>query len=153
MAGALQQTLEALIQQFTLLKQTLADESDALDRRDPDALLAAAGAKQACAVQIGQLEDQLARELGGTRLREMIPRLGANERAIVEPLHTSLTTLAWQCRHYNAVNGKVIHRSRQSVAELARILSGTDADSTYTARGTTRAYGASFSDGQSISLA
>jgi len=152
-AGALQQTLEALIQQFTLLKQTLADESDALDRRDPDALLAAAGAKHACAVQIGQLEDQLARELGGTRLRELIPRLGANERDIVEPLHTSLTTLAWQCRHYNAVNGKVIHRSRQSVAELARILSGTDADSTYTARGTTRGYGTSFSDGQSISLA
>jgi len=58
----------------------------------------------------------------------------------LEAPHTLLTTLAWECRHYNAVNGKVIDRSRQSVAELARTLSGTNADSTYTARGIQRAY-------------
>jgi flagellar biosynthesis/type III secretory pathway chaperone len=145
----LQPTLEQLIEQFSLLKQILADESDALERRDPDALLLAAGAKHACAVQIGQLEDQLNRALNGTPLRSALPRLPSDERDKLEPLHTLLTTLAWECRHYNAVNGKVIHRSRQSVTELARILSGTNAESTYTARGTTRQY----SDGLPITLA
>ena len=62
------------------------------------------------------------------------------ERDKLESLHTLLMTLAWEWRHYNAVNGTVIHRSRQSVAELARILSGTNVDSTYTARGTQRPY-------------
>jgi flagellar biosynthesis/type III secretory pathway chaperone len=150
---ALRQTLEQLIDQFSLLKQILAGESDALDKRDPDALLAAAGAKHACAVQIGLLEEQLNRDLDGAPLRGLLTRLDLRERAIFEPLHTSLTTLAWECRHYNAVNGKVIHRSRQSVAELARILSGTDADSIYTARGTKRAFGALPGEGQPISLA
>jgi len=85
-----------------------------------DALLHAADTKHACAVQIGQLEDQLNRALNGTPLRSALPpQLASGERDKVEPLHTLLTTLAWECRHYNAVNGKVIHRSRQSVAELA----------------------------------
>lgn len=145
----LQPTLEQLIEQFSRLKQVLADESDALLRRDPDALLTAASTKHACAVQIGQLEDDLSRALNGTPLRSLLARVGPSERDKLEPLHTLLTTLAWECRHYNAVNGKVIHRSRQSVAELARILSGTDADSTYTARGTKRQY----SDGLPITLA
>ncbi len=145
----LQPTLEQLIEQFALLKQVLADESDALERRDPDALLSAAGTKHECAVQIGQLEDQLRRSLNGTPLRTTLSRLDPEERDKLEPLHTLLTTLAWECRHYNAVNGKVIHRSRQSVAELARILSGTNADSTYTARGTKRPY----SDGLPITHA
>jgi flagella synthesis protein FlgN len=151
----LRQTLEALVDQFTRLKQVLADETEALDRRDPDALLTAAGEKHACAVQIGQLEERLAQDLAGTPLRQMLVHVEPHERAILEPLHTLLTTLAWECRHYNAVNGKVIHRSRQSVAELARILSGTDADSIYTARGTRQPYGTSLGsgDGQTISLA
>ena len=153
MTSALQQTLERLIEQFSRLKQILADESDALDRRDPDALLNAAGAKHACAVQIGQLEEQLNRDLDGAPLRDLLKGFDAYQRRIFEPLHTSLTTLAWECRHYNAVNGKVIHRSRQSVAELARILSGTDADSTYTARGTKRPFGTPVGEGQPISLA
>ncbi len=145
----LQPTLEQLIEQFSRLLQILADESDALERRDPDALLSAAGTKHACAVQIGQLEDDLSRALNGTPLRSLLTLVSSSERDKLEPLHTLLTTLAWECRHYNAVNGKVIHRSRQSVAELARILSGTDADSTYTARGTKRQY----SDGLPITLA
>ncbi len=145
----LQPTLEQLIEQFALLKQVLADESDALERRDPDALLRAAGTKHECAVQIGRLEDQMSRSLNGKSLRSALAHLDQAERDKLEPLHTSLTTLAWACRHYNAVNGKVIHRSRQSVAELARILSGTNADSTYTARGTQRAY----SDGLPITHA
>lgn len=155
MTGPLRQTLEALVDQFTQLKSVLADETDALDRRDPDALLTAAGEKHACAVQIGQLEERLMLELRGTPLRQMLVHAAADEREILEPLHTLLTTLAWQCRHYNAVNGKVIHRSRQSVAELARILSGTDADSIYTVRGTRQPYGTSLGtgDGQTISLA
>jgi flagellar biosynthesis/type III secretory pathway chaperone len=136
----LEQLTEQLIEQFALLKQVLADESDALERRDPDALLIAAGTKHECAVQIGRLEDQLRHSLGDTPLRSALARLAPEERGKLEPLHTLLTTLAWECRHYNAVNGKVIHRSRQSVAELARILSGTNADSTYTARGTQRSY-------------
>ncbi len=155
MTRPLRHTLEALVDQFTRLKQTLADEGDALSHRDPDALLNAAGEKHACAVQIGQLEEQLARDSRGTPLRALLADCEPSEREILEPLHTSLMTLAWECRHYNAVNGKVIHRSRQSVAELARILSGTDADSTYTARGTRQPYGTSLGagDGQTISLA
>ncbi len=71
----LQPTLEQLIEQFALLKQVLADESDALERRDPDALLRAAGTKHECAVQIGQLEDQLRHSLDGTPLRSALSHL------------------------------------------------------------------------------
>ena len=152
MIDDLKHTLELLIEQFVRLKTILGDESDALERRDPDALLTAAGDKHGCAVQIGQLEAQLSHALNGTSLREMLKRASPADRERYEPLHTSLTTLAWECRHYNAVNGKVIHRSRQSVAELARILSGSDGDSIYTARGTTRSAG-SFGDGAPITLA
>ncbi len=149
MAPALEHTLEHLIEQFTALKTILGDESDALERRDPDGLLAAAGRKHDCAVRIARLEDDLRDALGGVSLHETLQRASAAQRAMYEPLHTSLTTLAWECRHYNAVNGKVIHRSRQSVAELARILSGSDGESIYTARGTRLHHG----DGTPITLA
>jgi len=75
-----------------------------------------------------------------TPLRSTLSHREPGERDKLESLHTLLMTLAWEWRHYNAVNGKVIDRSRQSVAELARTLSGTNADSTYTARGIQRAY-------------
>ena len=149
MANEPKQTLQLLIDQFAHLRDVLSNEADALERRDADALLAAAGAKQDCAIAINRLEDRLSAALQGISLRDLLKNASPAERQNLEPLHTSLTTLAWECRHYNAVNGKVIHRSRQSVAELARILSGTDADSTYTARGTTRAFG----DGMPITLA
>ena len=149
MSNALKDTLALLVDEFARLQDILSNESDALVRRDADALLAAAGAKHDCAVAIGRLEDRLSAAVAGASLRDVLKQAPAAERAELEPLHTSLTTLAWACRHYNAVNGKVIHRSRQSVAELARILSGTDADSTYTARGTTRAFG----DGMPITQA
>jgi len=142
-------TLALLVDAFARLKGILSNESDALVRRDAEALLATAGDKQDCADAIGRLEDRLRAALDGAALHDALKQAPAAERAILEPLHTSLTTLARECRHYNAVNGKVIHRSRQSVAELARILSGTDADSTYTARGTTRAFG----DAMPITLA
>jgi len=148
-SNELTQTLHLLIDAFASLKDILSNESDALERRDPDALIAAAAAKQTSAESIGRMEERLSHALNGVALRDYLRHAAAAEREKLEPLHTSLTTLAWECRHYNAVNGKVIHRSRQSVAELARILSGTDADSTYTARGTTRAFG----DGMSITLA
>ena len=69
----LQPTLEQLIEQFALLKQVLADESDALERRDPDALVSAAGTNHACAVQIGQLEDQLRRSRNGKWRTSLAP--------------------------------------------------------------------------------
>jgi flagellar biosynthesis/type III secretory pathway chaperone len=140
-ANELKETLGLLIEQFARLKDVLSSESDALEHRDPDALLSAASAKQDCATAINGLETRLSVALNGISLRDLLKHASPAERENLEPLHTSLTTLAWECRHYNAVNGKVIHRSRQSVAELARILSGADADSTYTARGTTRAFG------------
>jgi flagellar biosynthesis/type III secretory pathway chaperone len=137
----LHETLEQLIEQFTLLETILGEERTALERRNCDQLLDATGRKHGCALQIGQLEAQLERALNGTPLRDMLNLLTPHERGEFEPLHTSLMRLATQCRHHNAVNGKVVHRSRQSVAELARILSGTDADSIYTAQGTQRQFG------------
>jgi flagellar biosynthesis/type III secretory pathway chaperone len=77
----------------------------------------------------------LLHQVPSDELRKLVPAEWDN----LEAPHTLLTTLARECRHYNAVNGKVIDRSRQSVAELARTLSGTNADSTYTARGIQRA--------------
>ena len=141
MSNDLKDALVLLVDQFARLRDILSNESDALVRRDADGLLAAACDKQDCADAITRLENRLSAALNGITLRDVLKHAPAAERAKLEPLHTSLTTLAWECRHYNAVNGKVIHRSRQSVAELARILSGTDADSTYTSRGTTCSFG------------
>jgi flagellar biosynthesis/type III secretory pathway chaperone len=143
-AQTLRPLLEQLLDQFSQLAHSLSEERDALAARDAEALLAAAGVKHSRAVRIAQLEADLEAALAGTPLKQVLQTLADADPAgwqILEPLHTSLREVARQCRHHNAVNGKVVNRTRQSLAELARILSGTDADSIYTARGAKQAVG------------
>ena len=130
--------LDALTAHCEALAQSLAAESDALVAHDLVALGACAAEKDRIARLIRASEKPLDGLLAGQTVTQFIAQLGTDARSALEARHARFKALAEMCRHQNAVNGKVIHRSRQSVAELARILSGQDADPIYTARGTTR---------------
>ena len=148
-ANGLAAHLDALIQHCEALAQCLASESDALIQRDLMQLGACAETKERIARMIRASEKPLDVLLEGHSVTEFIAQLGTGAQSALEARHARLKALAETCRHQNAVNGKVIHRTRQSLAELARILSGHDADPIYTARGTTRPT----TDGHSLALA
>ena len=148
-AQALARLLDALTQHCESLARCLAAESDALGTRDLMQLGACAEEKERIARMVRASEKPLDELLAGRSVSEFIACLGSSAQAELEARHARLKTLADGCRHQNAVNGKVIHRTRQSLAELARILSGQDADPIYTARGTKR----QTSDGHSLAQA
>ena len=65
--------------------------------------------------------------------------------------HKTLLDLAISARDYNLVNGKILHRSQQSVREILGILSGKSLDGLYGQTGQQNA--ASTSSGQAIARA
>jgi len=146
---ALGTSLEVLIAHCEALERCLARETEALPSRDLMQLGACAEEKEHIARMVRAAEKPLDALLAGRTVREFIAEVGGASQSALETRHARLKALAENCRHQNAVNGKVIHRTRQSLAELARILSGHDADPIYTARGTTRPT----SDGHSLALA
>ena len=77
--------------------------------------------------------------LGPTPLSEQIAQLQQANRSALEPLHKTLVAATDKSREYNAVNGKILHRSQQSVRELIKLMSGTDTDLLYGQRGQTMA--------------
>ncbi|XOV81495.1 MAG: flagellar export chaperone FlgN [bacterium] len=66
-------------------------------------------------------------------LAEKITQAATDTRAQtqLEPVHISLARLAKQARDYNLVNGKILHRSQQSIREILGIMSGQSIDGLY----------------------
>ena len=148
MPEPLSETLTQLITVFEALEHCLTQEYDALVRRDLVAIAECASEKESHSALMDRLklrlDAQLAHVETGTdsRLATLVTQAEEPLKQELEPLHNRLVEVSTECRHQNAVNGKVVHRAQQSVTELARILSGTNADPLYTASGRTRHAGA-----------
>ena len=124
--------LTGLAEQLTCI---LAAERTALTERNLAALAEATDSKVAVCRQI----ETATRALGPTPLREQIAGLDEARRAALEPLHKKLVAASETSREYNAVNGKIVQRSQQSVRELIKLMSGTEADLLYGESGRTTA--------------
>lgn len=73
--------------------------------------------------------------LGAITLDEQVAALPAPWRGRLEPRREQLRELAAEVQKCNAVNGKIVHRSQQSVRELMHLMSGTDTEPLYSAQG------------------
>lgn len=133
--GELGALIERLIGHAGDLQNALQSETDALAAADFQLIADAAAHKDGITRALEHTQRALEVALRGRTLRDTIATASPAVQAELEPLHTLLKDRLEQCRHRNAVNGKVVHRSRQSIAELSRILTGTHAAPTYTANG------------------
>lgn len=73
--------------------------------------------------------------LGAVSLDEQIEALPPSWRSRLAPRREQLRALAAEVQKCNAVNGKIVHRSQQSVRELMHLMSGTDTEPLYSAQG------------------
>lgn len=131
----LRSTLLELIADSDALCELLLAERRALVARDSALLQQIIDAKRSKCADI----ERQTTALGKTPLSDQI--CGANPGAIpeLEHLHTSLLVKADQAQEYNAVNGKIVHRSQQSVRDLIHLISGMDAELLYGNQGQTMA--------------
>jgi|GEM_PF-1463458 len=118
-------TLETLFQALIAL---LNEERDALIHHDGGRLESLSGQKlEVC--------NHISRELEASpALGKKIALAAAAEAEAdpeFDPSHVLLAKLASQARDYNLVNGKILHRSQQSVREILGIMSGQSIDGLY----------------------
>ncbi len=125
-------TLTGLTQQ---LCEVLETERAALIARDQASLKDALEAKKTLCTET---EGVMAR-LGDTPLAEQIAAYGAEASAELETLHSSLRLATERAQECNAVNGKIVMRSQQSVRELIHLVSGMDTELLYGEQGQTTA--------------
>ena len=131
------------------LAELLKTEKDALVDRDLEALAQLTDKKQHLCTQI---ERQL-REMGPEPLSQRIAALPEAERSRLDPLHKTLVERARQTQDFNAVNGKIVRRSQQSVRELLNLMSGTDSGPLYGQQGHTLSSSESSAQGTAIARA
>ena len=123
------ETVHQLRSLFTGLLECLERERAALVAHDGAAL-------DACVLDKQTLCEHIATTLGSA------PQLAAKLQRATDPSvdpaehdldedHKSLLELAISARDYNLVNGKILHRSQQSVREILGILSGKSLDGLY----------------------
>ena len=119
--------VELLVIRFNELLKCLETERAALIAHDGQALDACVAHKQALCASIAEgfaaapeLTAELQRAAGGPD--------GPDE---LDEDHKTLLELAIAARDYNLVNGKILHRSQQSVREILGILSGKSLDGLY----------------------
>ena len=113
---------------FRSLIAVLNDERDALIHHDGERLEALSSQKLDVCNHISQ------RLASAPALGQKIARAAADETqadAQFDPSHVLLAQLATQARDYNLVNGKILHRSQQSVREILGIMSGQSIDGLY----------------------
>lgn len=133
----LEEHLRALCELSSALADLLETEREALVERDLEALRRVTEDKlRLCAGMDRQLQ-----KMGPEPLSQRLGALPESSRAKLEPLHRTLLTEAARSRDSNAVNGKIIRRSQQSVRELLNLMSGTDTDLLYGEHGQARAKG------------
>lgn len=123
--GAATSTLETL---FETLIALLNEERDALIHHDGARLESLSEQKLEVCNHISH-----ALEASPT-LGKKIAQAAAAQTAAepeLDPNHVLLAQLATQARDYNLVNGKILHRSQQSVREILGIMSGQSIDGLY----------------------
>jgi flagellar biosynthesis/type III secretory pathway chaperone len=131
----LRNCLTGLIADSDALCELLLAERQALIERDSQSLQQIVDARPSkCA---GIERQTLA--LGKTPSPEQIDSADPGAIPEFEHLHTSLLAKADQAQEYNAVNGKIVHRSQQSVRDLIHLISGMDAELLYGYQGQTMA--------------
>jgi len=145
------QQLEQLSRRFSNLLQLLKQERSALMLSHLEELEQLSEQKSQLTREIQKQEAHLAAYLEpeaadplhtprpialGSRLHQWIKRQSSYDQQKLEPVHTSLGTVMEECKLHNTVNGKIVHRSQQTVSELLRILHGTAGESLYDAQGT-----------------
>ena len=118
-----------------ILCQLLLAEREALVSRDSVGLQEIIESKRSKCADI----ERATMALGTTPLPEQIRSADPNQIPELEHLHTSLLAKADQAQEYNAVNGKIVHRSQQSVRDLIHLISGMDAELLYGNQGQTMA--------------
>ena len=118
--------LEPLRAALEALDELVKAEAAALKNRNYGELETLAERKRACCQQLRALEPVL-RSIEQLGLADGAPR--------VDPLHSSVLSLARRVRDSNAVNGKVILRLQQSTLDLLGILGGSEFAPLYGATG------------------
>jgi len=118
----IEEQILTLIEVSTQLVELLKVEKDALVDQDLEALAQLTENKQQLCAQV---EQQL-QAVGPEPMSQRIAGRPEAERKRLYPLHKTLIELARQIQDYNAVNGKIVRRSQQSVRELLNLMSGTD---------------------------
>ena len=131
---SIEDSITNLIELCTALKDVLVVERQSLADRDLEALAQATEAKTSVCKQI----DAAVAGLGSMPISQQLATLDPAEADAVAPLHSTLIALAEANRDYNAANGKIVHRSQQSVRELINMLSGSEAGLLYEQSGQTR---------------
>jgi flagellar biosynthesis/type III secretory pathway chaperone len=111
------QTAQDLQASLVELEALLEIERQALKARDLALLQSNTEAKEAVVNELKQLATRAAAD------RSTLPQ--------GELLHKSMLDLARQVRDSNLVNGKILHRSQQSVREAINVLSGKTLDGLY----------------------
>ncbi len=111
--------LEILTAQFQALLDLLEQERAALIAHDGAELEAVVGEKNRVCQEIAN------------RLAESPELTGRQNFDELDDDHKSLLNLAQLARDSNLVNGKILHRSQQSVREILSILSGKSLDGLY----------------------
>ena len=128
-------TLKALIGSSDSLCKLLLQEREALISRDSQLLQQIIDAKR----DVCSCIEADTRRLGPTPLPEQIEAADSVHAQELDVLHKSLLALADKAQEYNAVNGKIVHRSQQSVRDLIHLISGMDAELLYGNQGQTMA--------------
>jgi flagellar biosynthesis/type III secretory pathway chaperone len=132
-ATSLQTRIEYLSTQFQELLNCLERERTALRRRDLESLHDATEAKARTCAGIEAALCTLE-----APLPDLIDRVDSPAHEKLDALHTNLRELAREAQDSNAVNGKIIHRSQQSVRDLIGILGDTHRDVLYGEQGVFR---------------
>ena len=119
------------------LKESLADEHDALEQQDMDALRTAVDNKSRCTAALQSLEQQrrvfciAAGFPDGTEQMEQLTRW-CDEDSVVANCWQHLLDIAVECNAMNLTNGAIIRgRQRQIEAGLAVIRGGTQEPGVY----------------------
>ncbi len=95
--------------------------------------------------QLGQATDQKAALCAEIEARmsalpcplaDLLSSADADNRENLDLLHNNLCEVAREAKDFNAVNGKIISRSQQSVRELIGVINGYEPNALYGAHGT-----------------
>jgi flagellar biosynthesis/type III secretory pathway chaperone len=141
--------IERVEQLSTTLLEVLHNERQALIARALPELQTLTDEK---AELCGAMDAALA-DLGPTPLREQIAALPEARRTTLQLLHARLLESARSIQEWNAVNGKIVHRSQQSIRELMHLMSGTDTDALHSALYSAQGHSLTRSPGTAIAKA